>query len=163
MNEIESWDARRPGAAPGRRRRYFTTSNRTDAVKIRCSGVPMQPWAACRSTAWAGRGSISAPIPTPIMRTRMRPPATLAVKLRANLRRACASHEPASTPGSRIMYQSDITQFINQMKEKNPKLESEQRQGRALLWDKQPIDLDERKKQSDSRVQQTSYVYYQNF
>jgi hypothetical protein len=61
------------------------------------------------------------------------------------------------------MYQSDITQFINQMKEKNPKLESEQRQGRALLWDKQPIDLDERKKQSDSRVQQTSYVYYQNF
>jgi hypothetical protein len=61
------------------------------------------------------------------------------------------------------MYQSDITQFINQLKEKNPKLESEQRQGRALLWDKQPIDLDERKKQQDSRVTQTSYVYYQNF
>nr|WP_306805929.1 DUF3460 family protein [Caballeronia sp. BR00000012568055] len=61
------------------------------------------------------------------------------------------------------MYQSDITQFINQMKEKNPKLESEQRQGRALLWDKQPIDLDERKNQQDSRVQQTPYVYYQNF
>ncbi|WP_277185689.1 DUF3460 family protein [Caballeronia sp. BR00000012568055] len=62
-----------------------------------------------------------------------------------------------------MMYQSDITQFINQMKEKNPKLESEQRQGRALLWDKQPIDLDERKNQQDSRVQQTPYVYYQNF
>jgi hypothetical protein len=61
------------------------------------------------------------------------------------------------------MYQSDITQFINQLKEKNPKLETEQRQGRALLWDKQPIDLDERKNQQDSRVQQTAYVYYQNF
>jgi hypothetical protein len=65
--------------------------------------------------------------------------------------------------GSRIMYQSDITQFINQLKEKNPKLEGEQRQGRALLWDKQPIDLDERKSVQDSRVKQSSYVYYQNF
>ncbi|WP_198155251.1 DUF3460 family protein [Candidatus Burkholderia verschuerenii] len=62
-----------------------------------------------------------------------------------------------------MMYQSDITQFINQLKEKNPKLEGEQRQGRALLWDKQPIDLDERKSVQDSRVKQTSYVYYQNF
>jgi len=42
------------------------------------------------------------------------------------------------------MYLSDITQFINQMKEQKPSLEAEQRQGRALLWDKQPIDLDER-------------------
>jgi hypothetical protein len=70
---------------------------------------------------------------------------------------------PQRITGSRIMYQSDITQFINQMKEKNPKLEAEQRQGRSLLWDKQPIDLDERKNQQDSRVQQTPYVYYQNF
>jgi hypothetical protein len=61
------------------------------------------------------------------------------------------------------MYQSDITQFINQLKEKNPKLESEQREGRALLWDKQPVDLDERQRQQQSRVQQSSYVYYQNF
>ena len=42
------------------------------------------------------------------------------------------------------MYLSDITQFINQMKEQKPSLEAEQRKGRALLWDKQPIDLDER-------------------
>ncbi len=61
------------------------------------------------------------------------------------------------------MYQSDITQFINQLKEKNPKLEAEQRKGRSLLWDKQPIDLDKRKHQQESRVQQTAYVYYQNF
>jgi hypothetical protein len=65
--------------------------------------------------------------------------------------------------GSRIMYQSDITQFINQLKEQKPSLEEEQRRGRALLWDKQPIDLDERSKQQQSRVNQTPYVYYQNF
>jgi hypothetical protein len=65
--------------------------------------------------------------------------------------------------GSRIMYQSDITQFINQLKDQKPTLEAEQRRGRALLWDKQPIDLDERGEQQQSRVKQTPYVYYQNF
>jgi Protein of unknown function (DUF3460) len=61
------------------------------------------------------------------------------------------------------MYQSDITQFINQLKTQKPSLEAEQRSGRALLWDKQPADLDERAKQQQSRVNQTPYVYYQNF
>jgi len=61
------------------------------------------------------------------------------------------------------MYQSDITQFLNQLKQQKPNLEAEQRRGRSLLWDKQPIDLEERAKQQSSRVQQTAYVYYQNF
>ncbi|WP_322030522.1 DUF3460 family protein [Paraburkholderia sp. J76] len=61
------------------------------------------------------------------------------------------------------MYQSDITQFINQLKQQKPQLEEQQRKGRALLWDKQPVDLDERERQQASRVKQTSYVYYQNF
>ena len=61
------------------------------------------------------------------------------------------------------MYQSDITQFLNQLKEQKPQLEDEQRRGRALLWDKQPIDLEERAEQQASRVQQTAYQYYQNF
>ena len=61
------------------------------------------------------------------------------------------------------MYQSDITQFINQLKAQKPSLEEEQRRGRALLWDKQPIDLDERSSQQQARVNQTPYVYYQNF
>jgi hypothetical protein len=65
--------------------------------------------------------------------------------------------------GRRAMYQSDITQFLNQLKQQKPNLEAEQRRGRSLLWDKQPIDLDERATQQSSRVQQTSYVYYQNF
>jgi hypothetical protein len=65
--------------------------------------------------------------------------------------------------GRRAMYQSDITQFLNQLKQQKPTLEDEQRRGRALLWDKQPIDLDERASNQAARVKQTSYVYYQNF
>jgi len=62
-----------------------------------------------------------------------------------------------------MLYQSDITQFINQLKQQKPTLEEEQRRGRALLWDKQPIDLEERATQQQTRVDQNSYVYYQNF
>jgi hypothetical protein len=62
-----------------------------------------------------------------------------------------------------MLYQSDITQFINQLKQQKPTLEDEQRRGRALLWDKQPLDLEERSTQQQSRVDQTAYVYYQNF
>jgi hypothetical protein len=35
-------------------------------------------------------------------------------------------------------YQSDTTQFIAQLKAAKPELESEQRQGRELLWDTNP-------------------------
>jgi hypothetical protein len=61
------------------------------------------------------------------------------------------------------MYQSDITQFLNQLKAQKPQLEEEQRRGRSLLWDKQPVNLEERADQQSSRVEQTPYVYYQNF
>jgi hypothetical protein len=107
-------------------------------------------------------------------RADMRCRRTLAVKLRqkaksqaqCGLPRAPISSKEAcrlDPNGSRIMYQSDITQFINQLKEQKPSLEEEQRRGRALLWDKQPIDLDERSSQQQARVNQTPYVYYQNF
>ncbi len=57
------------------------------------------------------------------------------------------------------MYESDITQFIRSLKQQKPHLEAEQRKGRALLWDKAPIDLDERRRQNESRVPQQAYVY----
>ena len=56
-------------------------------------------------------------------------------------------------------YESEATQFINDLKQKNPLLEEGQREGRALLWDKAPIDLDERARADESRVQQQAYVY----
>jgi hypothetical protein len=61
------------------------------------------------------------------------------------------------------MYQSDITQFLQQLKARKPSLEAEQRQGRSLLWDKQPVDLDEAERLRQSRVDQSAYVYYQKF
>ena len=61
------------------------------------------------------------------------------------------------------MYQSDITTFLTKLKVADPKLETKQQNGRALLWDKQPVDLDTRAKETHARVKQTPYVYYQTF
>ena len=57
------------------------------------------------------------------------------------------------------LYESEITRFIKELKEKNPKLEEQQRAGRALLWDKAPLDLDARDRAEQSRVKQQAYVY----
>lgn len=56
-------------------------------------------------------------------------------------------------------YKSEITQFIEELKQKNPALEESQRAGRALLWDKAPIDLDQRERADESNVKQQPYVY----
>jgi translation initiation factor 2 beta subunit (eIF-2beta)/eIF-5 len=56
-------------------------------------------------------------------------------------------------------YESEITRFIRELKEKNPKLEEQQREGRARLWDKSPLDLDARRRAEESRVKQQAYVY----
>jgi aspartate ammonia-lyase len=56
-------------------------------------------------------------------------------------------------------YQSEITQFIAALKEKNPNLEESQRAGRALLWDKSPIDLEQQARNQDSRINQQAYPY----
>lgn len=57
------------------------------------------------------------------------------------------------------MYESDHTLFIKSLKEKNPAIEEGQRLGRALLWDKAPLSLDEQERQLDSAVKQQAYVY----
>jgi hypothetical protein len=55
-------------------------------------------------------------------------------------------------------YKSDATQFIESLKAQKPSLESEQRAGRALLWD-QRIDRDAQSEQGKARVAQKPYVY----
>ncbi|WP_432257965.1 DUF3460 family protein [Cupriavidus sp. TMH.W2] len=60
------------------------------------------------------------------------------------------------------LYESDITQFLKQLKQERPTLEAEQRDGRALLWDKSPINLEERARADASRVAQKPYVYSQD-
>jgi len=55
-------------------------------------------------------------------------------------------------------YQSDATQFIEQLKSTKPGLEAAQRQGRSLLWDKD-IDRDFQAEAQAARVAQKPYVY----
>ena len=58
-------------------------------------------------------------------------------------------------------YRSDATQFIDQLKAQKPTLEAEQRQGRALLWDK-VVDRLALKGYIAARVAQKPYVYGTN-
>ena len=55
-------------------------------------------------------------------------------------------------------YNSDVTQFLEQLKTANPGLEAQQRVGRALLWDKQ-VDRDAAGEWQQARVAQKPYVY----
>lgn len=55
-------------------------------------------------------------------------------------------------------YESDVTQFIKQMKEQKPAVEAGQRYGRSLLWDKD-VDRDLQSEFSAARVAQKPYVY----
>lgn len=56
-------------------------------------------------------------------------------------------------------YESEATLFLKSLKQQNPNLEQSQREGRALLWDKEPVDLDTQERNKASRVQQQAYVY----
>ncbi len=55
-------------------------------------------------------------------------------------------------------YRSETTEFIDQLKAARPGLEQAQRQGRALLWDKQ-IDRELAAEAEAARVAQKPYVY----
>jgi len=55
-------------------------------------------------------------------------------------------------------YSSEITNFIEEMRQKKPTLEAEQRAGRALLWDKH-LDRESLEEFSEARVAQQPYVY----
>ncbi|MBC3805843.1 DUF3460 family protein [Undibacterium seohonense] len=57
------------------------------------------------------------------------------------------------------LYQSEATQFLTSLKEANPQLEQSQRDGRALLWDKAPVDLDTQRRSAEARISQQPYVY----
>jgi hypothetical protein len=55
-------------------------------------------------------------------------------------------------------YRSDATQFIDALKGQHPELEAAQRQGRALLWDKQ-VNRQDQQEFQEGRVAQKPYVY----
>ena len=55
-------------------------------------------------------------------------------------------------------YTSEATQFISQLKQDKPGLDLAQREGRALLWDRQ-LDRDLQAEFRAARVPQQPYVY----
>lgn len=55
-------------------------------------------------------------------------------------------------------YQSETTQFIEDLKRQDPQLEARQREGRELLWDR-PQDRSAQSGFAQARVPQQSYVY----
>lgn len=55
-------------------------------------------------------------------------------------------------------YESDVTKFLREMHEKKPALDDEQRDGRAIYWDKQ-LDADELARWKASGVPMQGYVY----
>lgn len=57
-----------------------------------------------------------------------------------------------------MQYQSEASQFIEQLKEERPYLETEQQKGRSLLWDKQ-LNRDLQKGFKEAKVRQKPYVY----
>lgn len=55
-------------------------------------------------------------------------------------------------------YTSDVTNFIATLKQQKPALESEQRAGRALLWDRR-LDRSAQADWRDAQIAQQPYVY----
>jgi Protein of unknown function (DUF3460) len=55
-------------------------------------------------------------------------------------------------------YISDFTKFLQQLKEGNPDLDRQQREGRAIWWDKN-VDPELYKRFNESTLPQPAYVY----
>ena len=55
-------------------------------------------------------------------------------------------------------YESEITKFLRELKEVNPDLDRQQREGRAIWWDK-ALDPELYKRFEQSNVPQPGYVY----
>jgi hypothetical protein len=49
-------------------------------------------------------------------------------------------------------YVSDYTKFMEKFLQENPEVAQGQVEGRALLWDKEPINLDERARNEQSAL-----------
>ena len=55
-------------------------------------------------------------------------------------------------------YESDITRFLRELKENNPDQERQQREGRAIWWDKD-LDPELYRRFEQSELPQPAYVY----
>lgn len=56
-------------------------------------------------------------------------------------------------------YESDHTKFMRELMAKRPHLEDQQRQARAIWWDKDPRALAEGQRMAEGKVPAKAYVY----
>lgn len=56
-------------------------------------------------------------------------------------------------------YESDITQFIRELMDKNPQLKELQKQNRATWWDKK-LDMGEQQRNEQSEAPKQPYAYF---
>ena len=56
-------------------------------------------------------------------------------------------------------YVSDHTRFIRDLLERKPEIETSQRVGREIWWDKLPADVEAQREMNAGRVPQKGYVY----
>ena len=60
---------------------------------------------------------------------------------------------------ARPEYESEFTQFLKELKQSNPAIVERQLAGRALLWDKSPIDQEESRRTVASKEKREAYAY----
>jgi hypothetical protein len=56
-------------------------------------------------------------------------------------------------------YESELTRFIRELREKNPQIVDQQKKNRATWWDR-PQDLQTWRERSAATVPQPAYVYF---
>lgn len=57
------------------------------------------------------------------------------------------------------MYESEHTKFMRELFQQRPHLVEQQKEARAIWWDKK-VDLEAQKHFKEAKVPQTSYVYF---
>ena len=57
-------------------------------------------------------------------------------------------------------YVSDHTRFITELLDRKPELQTDQRVGRKIWWDKLPSEVQAQRDMNAGRVPQKAYVYY---
>jgi hypothetical protein len=57
------------------------------------------------------------------------------------------------------MYVSEITEFLQDLKARDPAIVADQKKGRAIWWDKKPQTAEEQEHVAASHVRQNGYVY----
>jgi len=57
------------------------------------------------------------------------------------------------------MYESEHTKFMRELFKKNPQFAEQQKEARAIWWDKK-LDKEEHKRFKESKVPQKAYVYF---